>query len=149
MRTTKEDFLHVVRHAPIVAIDLIVRNERGEVLLGLRNNEPAAGTWFVPGGRVLKNERLADALERIARDEIGVKVSASDARFFGPYEHLYQENFARLPGLSTHYVVLAFELAVGSSPAPADDQHSEMRWWTPEELLASPGVHENTKAYFR
>ena len=38
----------VIRHAPLVAIDLIIRNARGEVLLGLRKNEPAKGCYFVP-----------------------------------------------------------------------------------------------------
>ena len=48
----------VVRLAPLVAIDLVIRNARGDILLGLRNNEPAKGCYFVPGGMILKNERL-------------------------------------------------------------------------------------------
>jgi hypothetical protein len=50
----------VIRHAPLVAIDLIIRNARDEVLLGLRKNEPAKGCYFVPGGTILKSERLAE-----------------------------------------------------------------------------------------
>src|SRR5215472_12479304 len=33
----------VIRLAPLIAIDLIIRNGRDEVLLGLRKNEPAKG----------------------------------------------------------------------------------------------------------
>ena len=51
----------VIRLAPLIAIDLVIRNARDEVLLGLRKNEPAKGCYFVPGGMILKNERLADA----------------------------------------------------------------------------------------
>jgi colanic acid biosynthesis protein WcaH len=61
----------VIRLAPLVAIDLIIRNRRGEVLLELRNNEPAKGCYFVPGGMIVKNERLADAFARIAKNETG------------------------------------------------------------------------------
>jgi len=144
-----EGFLEAVRLTPMVAIDLIVRNPRGEVLLGLRNNEPAANTWFVPGGRILKDERLDTAFERIARVELGISVSRSQARFLGPYEHLYDTNFARAPGVSTHYVVLAHEITTSEPIAsPADDQHGELRWWPVRELLDSPDVHANTKAYF-
>ena len=149
MRIPEKDFLRVVRHAPVVSIDLVVRNAAGEVLLGLRNNEPAARAWFVPGGRVQKDERLDAAFERISRDELGVALSRDDARFLGLYEHLYQENFAGAPGFGTHYVVLAHEIEVVRPIAtPADDQHGEFRWWSVAELLDSPDVHPYTKDYF-
>ena len=72
MLLSPDDFYSVVRLAPLVSIDLIIRNARGEVLLGLRNNEPAKGFYFVPGGIILKQERLHEAFARIlkARDQI-------------------------------------------------------------------------------
>src|SRR5262245_15102798 len=66
---SRQDFLQVVRDAPLVSIDLIVRNLEGEVLLGLRNNRPAQGWWFVPGGIVRKNERFEQAFRRISQAE--------------------------------------------------------------------------------
>jgi 8-oxo-dGTP pyrophosphatase MutT (NUDIX family) len=59
----------VIRLAPLIAIDLIIRNARDEVLLGLRKNEPAKGRYFVPGGVILKNERLAEAFARLIKNE--------------------------------------------------------------------------------
>jgi NUDIX domain len=59
----------VIRLAPLIAIDLIIRNARDDVLLGLRKNEPAKGCYFVPGGMILKNEHLADAFARLAKTE--------------------------------------------------------------------------------
>jgi colanic acid biosynthesis protein WcaH len=35
------------------------------------------------------------------------------------------------------------------TPLVLDEQHAEAKWWRIEELLQHPGVHENTKAYFR
>ena len=52
------DFLTVVRLTPLVAIDLIVTDGNRRILLGHRRNRPAQGTWFVPGGRITKNETL-------------------------------------------------------------------------------------------
>jgi hypothetical protein len=43
--------------APLVSIDLIIRDNADRVLLGLRNNEPAKGYFFVPGGIILKDCR--------------------------------------------------------------------------------------------
>ena len=59
----------VARLTALVAIDLIIRNGRDELLLGLRNNEPAKGCYFVPGGMVMKNERLAEAFTRLVKSE--------------------------------------------------------------------------------
>ena len=148
------DFLDVLRLTPLVAIDLIVKNSSGCVLLGRRRNRPARGTWFVPGGRILKDETLDAAFTRIVDAELGVAtLQRSVASFEGVFEHHYNDNFAAEPDISTHYVVLAYSLPLGSlcSSAPVGrfDQHSEYRWLTPAELLACDDVHENTKAYFR
>ena len=143
-----QEFLHIVEATPLVSIDLILRNEHGEVLLGRRTNKPAQGMWFVPGGRIRKNERVNEALRRITLREVGVEIS--QAKLLGVFDHLYPDNFLGAPDVSTHYVVLGM-----AAPWPAglsitaDDQHDEFKWWCEAEILASAEVHENTKAYFR
>lgn len=59
-----------MRSTPLISIDLIVENERGEFLLGKRTNRPAQGFWFVPGERVQKDETLSDAFERLTLAEL-------------------------------------------------------------------------------
>jgi colanic acid biosynthesis protein WcaH len=143
------DLMEVIKRTPLVSIDLIVKNEQNKVLLGMRKNEPARGFWFVPGGRIMLNERISDALERIARNEVGTEASFRDARFLGVYEHIYRENFALKEGVGTHYVVLAYEIKM-SGPVSTfpDDQHQIHRWVTVEDLLKDDRIHPNTKAYF-
>jgi colanic acid biosynthesis protein WcaH len=65
-----------VTSVPLVSVDLVVRHDGGAVL-GRRQNEPAKGEWFVPGGRVHKDERLTDAVHRVARTELGSDVTAT------------------------------------------------------------------------
>lgn len=48
----QEDFAAVVRATPLISLDFIVENGRGEILLGQRLNRPAQGYWFVPGAGV-------------------------------------------------------------------------------------------------
>lgn len=148
---TEIDFLDVVRLTPLVAIDLIVSDAQGRVLIGRRRNRPARGTWFVPGGRIRKNETLDAAFSRIAEAELGIaRLARSAARFEGVFEHHYDDNFAGEPGVSTHYIVLAYSLTLNSTaPLGRPEQHSEYCWLTPAELLSRADVHENTQAYFR
>ena len=144
-----DEFANVVRLTPLVAIDLIVRSPEGRVLVGRRTNEPARGCLFVPGSRISKNETLAAAFERITREELGTPVPMEQARFLGVYEHLYPTNRFGKPGFGTHYIVLAHELELALDPAKLPtDQHGEYLWLSPQELLQSQQVHQNTKAYF-
>jgi colanic acid biosynthesis protein WcaH len=149
MRLGHEEFLQVVERTPLVSIDLIVRRTDGRVLLGRRMNEPAKGCWFVPGGRIHKDERIAIAFRRITAAELGKPFDIGDARFIGVFEHLYPTNFAAKPGVGTHYVVLAYELAATDLPEqlPAD-QHGEFQWFDVERIVTNKAVHENTQAYF-
>ncbi|RJG04722.1 GDP-mannose mannosyl hydrolase [Noviherbaspirillum cavernae] len=148
MKLDKDGFSRVIAATPLVSIDLIVRNARGEVLLGYRRNRPAQNCWFVPGGRIRKNEASQDALRRIAQAELGVALD--DGRLLGVFDHFYEDNYFGMAELSTHYVVIAMEceLPAGSS-LRADEQHDELRWWPVDALLASTEVHENSKRYFR
>ncbi|BDB25635.1 GDP-mannose mannosyl hydrolase [Cupriavidus sp. P-10] len=146
----QDDFLSVVRTAPLVAIDLVVAEPGGRILLGRRRNRPAQDTWFVPGGRIRKDERLDDAFRRVAVDELGLDMPRAAARLLGAFEHFYPDNFAGAPGIGTHYVVLAYALQVpGMALAAPPDQHSEYRWMTPAQILADEAVHDNARAYFR
>ncbi len=101
MMKSKARALQVVADTPMIAIDLILQRRDGRVLLGLRSNRPAQGFWFVPGGRVLKGERLADALVRIVQRELGEAAPVTGWQFAAPYEQFYDENFLNAPGIST------------------------------------------------
>ena len=148
-RLSTPDFLTVVRLAPLVSLDLVVLNPRGEVLVGLRTNKPAEGFWFVPGGRIQKDERLDDAFRRLTGEELGHPIGLAEASPLGVYEHLYEDNFAGAPGVSTHYVVIAhrvdLDLDLAALPGA---QHARWKWLAPDALRADAMVHPNTRAYF-
>jgi colanic acid biosynthesis protein WcaH len=101
MFLTPEDFATVVRSTPLISLDLIVENAEGEFLLGKRNNRPAQGYWFVPGGRVQKDELLADAFMRLTEAELGLRLPLSAGQFYGVWQHFYDDNFSG-PDFSTH-----------------------------------------------
>lgn len=148
MHFDNETFLKIVASTPLVSIDLVVRNEKGQVLLGYRRNRPAQNFWFVPGGRIRKNERTQDALQRIAQHELGIAAGAG--KLLGVFDHFYDDNFHGIPGIGTHYVVCAYQFQVNSDTCfTRDEQHTEVRWWDLETLLSSPEVHPNSKLYFR
>ena len=145
-----QEFADVVRLTPLVSMDLLVRGPDNRVLVGRRVNEPAKSRFFLVGGRITKNESRAAAFRRLTREELGTELAIEQARFLGVYDHFYPTNRFEQKGFGTHYVVLGYEVQFFAEPeALPKDQHGEYVWMTESELLQSPEVHENTKAYFR
>jgi len=145
-----KNVLNIIDSTSLVSVDLIIENRNKEILLGKRVNRPAQGYWFVPGGRILKNETIKDAIKRVSTTETGVDLSDHDPRLLGASEHIYEDNFLNEPGINTHYVVLAFVIELDSDiDVTPDEQHAEMKWWKKEDLLADETVHPNTREYFK
>lgn len=143
-----EKLLEVIDCTPLVSIDLLLEDTKGRILLGKRINRPAQGYWFVPGGRIRKNEKLANAIKRISFAELGIEIFIEDATLLGAFDHIYSDNFLNAEGVNTHYVTLAYMVnAKDNLNIEFDNQHSEMRWWPKEKLLREKNVHKNTKAY--
>ena len=104
---TDDEFKALIDKAPLVSIDLIVKNKKNEILLGFRKNAPAKNTWFLPGGRILKNEKLDEAFVRITLNELNQKIDRSEATFLNNFEHFYEnENKFEIEGIDTHYIVI-------------------------------------------
>ena len=147
MLLDKATFSCVLDSTPLVSIDLLVTNTNGQILLGQRNNRPAQGYWFVPGGRILKNESLKQAFARLTSNELGQSFDISRATLPGPYDHFYDDSvFGDTP--STHYVAIAYRLRVADLTALPLEQHSRYKWMDVSDLLLANDVHEHTKAYF-
>jgi colanic acid biosynthesis protein WcaH len=145
----KEEFSELIRLGPLVSIDLIICDPKNYVLVALRNNEPAKGFFFVPGGTIRKGETIKGAFNAILREETGCQAEFAQAQLLNVNEHMYPNNRWGRLGYGTHYVVLAYRLQLGHRPTIIlDDQHSAIKWLTPNELLELDDVHPFTKQYF-
>ncbi|GGC48592.1 GDP-mannose mannosyl hydrolase [Haloferax sulfurifontis] len=117
----------IVANVPLVSVDLVIRHEGG-VVLGLRENDPARGEWFVPGGTVFKNETLTDAVHRVADKELGVDVTIQSR--LGTFEHFYDTS--EVDGVdSKHYLATVFEVTLDDDNLEMDAQHSKLEVFEP------------------
>lgn len=109
---------------PVLCVDMLIRDADGRVLLGKRNNSPAKGEWWIPGGRVLIWETLVSAVHRKALQELSVDVVIDSV--VGTYDNIF-------PG-EVHTVTVVYACRVDSGAIETDDQHSECKWFTPAKL---------------
>jgi len=143
----KELFSSIIENTPLISIDLIIKDSEGKILLGQRINKPAKNSWFVPGGRIYKDEKIEDAFKRITKDEIGKEFDISNSSFKGVYQHFYDDNVFN-DNFSTHYIVLGFELVIKEELSLGTIQHEKYKWFTQDELLKSDEVYSYVKDYF-
>jgi ADP-ribose pyrophosphatase YjhB (NUDIX family) len=83
-RLSEREFREIYRKVPRLTVEVAVTGERG-LLLTRRAIEPCRGMWHLPGGTVRFGERLADAVSRVARRELGIEVLES--RMLGCIEY--------------------------------------------------------------
>lgn len=148
MLLAADKFRSIIELTPLVSIDLVVKNAQGKYLLGLRTNRPAKNFWFVPGGRIQKNESLAAAFKRLTKQELGKELSIEHARLLGPFDHFYEDCVFGCE-TSTHYVAIAYELTVDQITSLPNQQHSEYYWASIDEIILKNDIHKNVKEYFK
>ena len=112
-----------------VGVGVMVRNEKGEFLLGLRTensrNEP--GKWTFPGGCLDFGEKLFDCAKREAKEEAGIEVEV--VRLLKVIDHI-------LPGEKQHWVNPIVEAALLSGVPMVIEPHKMCKWkWFPLEKL--------------
>lgn len=142
-----DDFKQLVSNAPLFAIDLVVINERNEILLGQRKNAPAKGYWFVPGGRVYKNEALETAIERISQSELGLTLKRHELNFIGLYDHFYDDSFFD-ENTSTHYINATHYIRLNAQLLNLPtEQHAQYRWVALNQLEEDDAIHRYSKIF--
>lgn len=112
----------IVDVLPILCVDAFILHEE-KILLLKRKEEPALGQWWVPGGRVLKNESLESAILRKVKDE--TKIQAEIIEQIGVAETIFEKK---------HTVNICFLLQFISGQVQLNLEHSEFKWFSINNL---------------
>jgi len=134
-------FQIILDNAPLVSIDLCLVYD-SSILLGKRNNMPLKGRWFTPGGRIFKNERWQDAIDRIAFNELGIqKDEELQFQIMGIWDHMYKDSIFGADH-STHYVNIPHYVFLDKKILIiSDKQHSEFDWFDLNEINNENAFH--------
>ena len=104
---------------PVLAVGAVVQ-QYGRLLLVQRANEPQAGTWCLPGGRVEHGELLAQAVVRELEEETGLEGLCGPCIGWGE-------------GIGTdyHHVIFNFEVTVLDTHEPQPGVGERAAVWIP------------------
>lgn len=68
-----KQFRHIFSKVPRLCVNIVIITDEG-ILLTKRGIPPNKGYWHIPGGGVLKDESLKDAVGRVAKSELNIEV---------------------------------------------------------------------------
>ncbi len=110
----------------IPCVGAIIKDQAGRLLLIRRRNEPGAGLWSVPGGRIEPSETDQQAVVREVLEETSLAVTCGP--LLGAVER---------PGLAGAVVdIRDYEAFVAGGELAAGDDAADARWVTPDEAAA-------------
>jgi len=118
------EYKNMLDKLPIPCIDIVILNDKNEILLLKRDNEPAKGEWWVPGGRIYKNETFRDAALRKAKEEIGVDAEFVKMLGFGETKF----DVGPFENINTHTINVYALLKADITKIILDDLHSEYKF---------------------
>ena len=117
---------------PKVVVGCFILNDKNEVLLVRSYKWP--GKWVVMGGHIEWGETMADAAEREAMEEVGLKVKF--VRVIEVAEFVFDLNFHE----RKHFIGMQSECKVVGDPTPKidNDEIQEARWFPLKEAAELP-----------
>jgi 8-oxo-dGTP diphosphatase len=115
-----------VRARRVPCVGAVIKDTAGRLLLIRRRNEPGAGLWSLPGGRIEAGETDQQAVVREVREETSLVVTCG--ALLGAVER---------PGLAGAIVDIRDYLAfVTGGELAAGDDAADAGWVTAAELAA-------------
>lgn len=122
----EKTYREIRRSFPLVCVDVVIADGK-KFLLAKRTNQPEKGKWWIPGGRILKNEFLKDAAVRLLKQETGLK--AQSIQFIGFDELLHAPGY--FPGTTAHNVAFVFKAKIAPrGKFKLDSQNSDGKWFS-------------------
>lgn len=106
----EELFLFVSRITPMVNVDLLVKNNNGEILLTWRDDEFHVPGWHIPGGIIRYKEKIKDRIKAVARNELGADIE------FNPTPLIVSEIIQYNKRDRGHFISMLHECRLISSP---------------------------------
>jgi len=123
----------------VAAVAVIIRNERGEILLTRRAHDPGKGLLDLPGGFVDAMETVEQAVCREVKEELNVALENITYLASFPNEYLFE-------GRIIYTADLAFVATIKdwSGLQPADDV-TAVEFYAPEQIPMEEVVFESIR----
>lgn len=137
MKIAEKEYKKILSTIPIICVDLLIKKKDqnfsiNKFLLMKRVNEPFKGKWWVPGGRVYKNETLSNAVKRKCKEECNLVVDK--LKRVGLIEYIDVKAPFKDIQEGVHVISVVYEVTPKQGEVVLDEQHEKFDWFSKEEF---------------
>jgi len=115
--------LQAASRSPVLGVGAVIWNDKDEVVLIRRGEEPRRDQWSIPGGHLEWGESLHDAILREVREETGLVVEI--AGLIDTVDLIMQDGSGEV---TRHYVLIDFATRAVAGQLRAGSDAAEARW---------------------
>jgi|APSaa5957512576_1039674.scaffolds.fasta_scaffold02000_7 colanic acid biosynthesis protein WcaH len=142
----EELYKKIVENVLIATVDIVVLSrDLKKLLLFKRENNPAKGIYYTPGGRIYKGEEAIECAIRKTKEEIGIDISKDDLGFGGTIVEKWENSFFSEEIESSFMTMFFYFILDNEDNLKLDKQHSEYKWFNIEDETISPYVRKKVK----
>lgn len=142
-RFSDNTYGQVLDAIPVPCVDVVLINPNGQVLLGLRQQQPHPDWWII-GGRMYARETYLDAATRSVARELGIYLASDrfDSIPLGVWSLVWDTRQQPPQEKGCHNISLPFVYWTTYDEAGKvwpDQEYARLEWWDPTYLLSQPG----------
>jgi ADP-ribose pyrophosphatase YjhB (NUDIX family) len=138
----KEVFGLISELTPLVNVDLLIKNERGQTLLTWREDEYYGASWHIPGGIIRFKETAGERIAKVADSELNMTVK------FINYPIHITEIISNKRDYRGHFISLLYLCSTNTEPSPSMNysicglKNGAWKWHerSPENLISPHNV---------
>ena len=134
MIISREEYERIVTVFPRVCVDILLTDTAGRVLLLKRNNQPAIGQWWFPGGRVYIGETRHQAAHRKLREEC--TLAPGELTELGSFDLFFE-----IDRTTFHDVTILFHRRIAAGTEIIIDAQASTYCWFKPQLCKDMGLH--------
>lgn len=127
---------------PSPCCDVIIEDERGQIMLVKRKDPPKQGWWDIPGGFMVPDEDAQTSAKREIKEELDVDIEVNE--IIGAYPERYEHNNIEIPLL-----VIFVNAKITQGTIKVGDDVSDYKYFSKEEILDQRIGFNSTKMALR
>ncbi len=134
-RLTDEEYKFIFSRVVRLCLDFIIVKEN-KILLAKREIDPQKGKWSLPGGMIRYNETIDEAVKRIIKGELGLKLK--EKKLVGYIESPGEINKDRV---HVHSISMVFLTTIEKGKIIGSDQAHQIEFFAslPKDIFSVQG----------
>jgi colanic acid biosynthesis protein WcaH len=132
------DYSMILDTVVVACTDVCVLDDKGDILLGFRQQKPLMNVWWTIGGRMFPGETFQQSAARKLRAEVSLKIEPNRFLYVNTYLCLNGERAQEPQNHSCHMLDIMMAVVLSENEIQQikhNEEYSQVEWWSIAEVI--------------